>query len=92
MPYGELMQAMNVLGDSGLPEGGAGRAGAMREAARWIGAFVFVAGLHAGAIRIALGWATAEVLYARPAAIMLELVPLPAAPRATPNEAPPGPS
>ncbi|TBR29726.1 MAG: energy transducer TonB, partial [Reyranella sp.] len=64
----------------------------MRETARWVGAFVFVLALHAGAIRIALGWATAEVPYSPPpAAIMLELAPLPAAPEALPNEAPPGP-
>ncbi len=64
----------------------------MREAARWIGAFVFVLALHAGAIRIALGWVHGEVPYSPPpAAIMLELAPLPAAPEALPNEAPPGP-
>jgi protein TonB len=64
----------------------------MREAARWIGAFVFVLALHAGAIRIALGWATAEVPYSPPpAAIMLELAPLPVAPEPTPSEIPPGP-
>ena len=64
----------------------------MREAARWIGAFVFVLALHAGAIRLALGWAHSEVPYSPPpAAIMLELAPLPAAPEATPNEAPLGP-
>jgi protein TonB len=64
----------------------------MREAARWIGAFVFVLALHAGAIRIALGWVNSEVPYAPPpAAIMLELAPVPAAPEATPTEAPPGP-
>ena len=51
------------------------------EAVRWIGAFVFVLALHAGAIRLALGWAAAEVPYSPPpAAIMLELAPLPAAP------------
>lgn len=64
----------------------------MREALRWIGAFVFVLALHAGAIRLALGWATSEVPYSPPpAAIMMELAPLPAAPEAAPNEAPPGP-
>lgn len=64
----------------------------MREGLRWLGAFVFVLALHAGAIRIALGWATAEVPYSPPpAAIMLELAPLPAAPEVTPSEAPPGP-
>lgn len=64
----------------------------MREAFRWIGSLVFVLALHAGAIRIALGWATSEVPYSPPpAAIMMELAPLPAAPEAPPNEAPPGP-
>ena len=64
----------------------------MREALRWIGSFVFVLALHAGAIRMALGWVHGEVPYSPPpAAIMLELAPLPAAPEATPNEAPPGP-
>lgn len=64
----------------------------MREALRWIGSLVFVLALHAGAIRIALGWATSEVPYSPPpAAIMMELAPLPAAPEAPPNEAPPGP-
>lgn len=64
----------------------------MREALRWIGSLVFVLALHAGAIRIALGWATSEVPYSPPpAAIMMELAPLPAAPEALPNEAPPGP-
>ncbi len=64
----------------------------MREALRWIGSFVFVLALHAGAIRIALGWVNGEVPYSPPpAAIMMELAPLPAAPEAAPNEAPPGP-
>lgn len=64
----------------------------MREGLRWIGAFVFVLALHAGAIRLALGWASSDVPYSPPpAAIMLELAPLPAAPEAAPNEAPPGP-
>ena len=64
----------------------------MRESLRWIGSFAFVLALHAGAIRIALGWAHGEVPYSPPpAAVMLELAPLPAAPEAVPNEAPPGP-
>lgn len=64
----------------------------MREALRWIGSFAFVLALHAAAIRIALGWVHGEVPYSPPpAAIMLELAPLPAAPEATPSEAPPGP-
>lgn len=64
----------------------------MREGLRWIGAFAFVLALHTGAIRLALGWASSEVPYSPPpAAIMLELAPLPAAPEAAPNEAPPGP-
>ena len=64
----------------------------MREALRWIGSFAFVLALHAGAIRLALGWVNGEVPYSPPpAAIMMELAPLPAAPEAVPNEAPPGP-
>lgn len=64
----------------------------MKEGLRWIGAFVFVLALHAGAIRLALGWMNGEVPYSPPpAAIMMELAPLPAAPEAVPNEAPPGP-
>ena len=64
----------------------------MREALRWIGSFAFVLALHAAAIRLALGWVNGEVPYSPPpAAIMMELAPLPAAPEAVPNEAPPGP-
>ncbi len=64
----------------------------MKEALRWAGSFAFVLGLHAGAIGIALGWSQGEVPYAPPpAAVMLELAPLPEAPAATPTEAPPGP-
>lgn len=63
-----------------------------REVLRWAGSFVVVLGLHAGAVGVALGWSQAEAPYAPPpAAVMLELAPLPAAPEATPNEAPPGP-
>jgi len=63
-----------------------------REVLSWPGSFVVVLGLHAGAVGVALGWSQAEAPYAPPpAAVMLELAPLPAAPEATPNEAPPGP-
>jgi protein TonB len=63
-----------------------------RDVLRWAGSFVVVLGLHAGAVGVALGWSQAEAPYAPPpAAVMLELAPLPAAPEATPNEAPPGP-
>ena len=64
----------------------------MREWVRWGGSFVFVLGLHAGAVGLALGWSHDESPYAPPpAAVMLELAPLPAAPAATPTEAPPAP-
>lgn len=64
----------------------------MRDGLRWLGSFVFVLGLHAGAIGIALGWTHTVVPYSPPpAAVMIEMAPLPAAPEATPNEAPPGP-
>jgi protein TonB len=63
-----------------------------REFPRWVGSFVFVLALHAGAVGIALGWTQPEVPYSPPpAAVMIEMAPLPAAPEATPNEAPPGP-
>jgi len=63
-----------------------------RELLRWGGSFAFVLGLHAGAIGVALGGAHTEPPYAPPpAAVMLELAPLPAAPEATPNDAPPRP-
>jgi periplasmic protein TonB len=64
----------------------------MRESLRWGGSFAFVLALHAGAVGVALGWTEAVTSYSPPpAAVMLELAPLPAAPVATPNEAPPGP-
>ena len=64
----------------------------MNDRARWIGSFVFVLTLHAGAVGVALSWTVPDAPYAPPpAAVMLELAPLPAAPEATPNEAPPGP-
>ncbi|MBS0541117.1 MAG: energy transducer TonB [Proteobacteria bacterium] len=63
-----------------------------QELARWGGSFAIVMGVHAGAVLLALGWAEATVPYAPPpAAVMLELAPLPAAPAATPDDAPPGP-
>ncbi|MBN9513022.1 MAG: energy transducer TonB [Alphaproteobacteria bacterium] len=64
----------------------------MKESLRWGGSFVFVLALHAGAVGIALGWTHSEAPYAPPpAAVMIEMAPVPAAPEATPNEAPPGP-
>lgn len=64
----------------------------MRDWVRWSGSFVFVAILHAGAVGLALGWTAVEVPYAPPpAAVMLEMAPLPAAPQTTPTEAPPAP-
>ncbi|WP_395709836.1 energy transducer TonB [Reyranella sp.] len=64
----------------------------MRDSLRWAGSFVFVLGVHAGVVGIALSWASMEAPYAPPpAAVMLELAPLPAAPEATPTEAPPAP-
>lgn len=64
----------------------------MRESLRWGGSFILVLAVHAGAIRLALGWSHGDVPYSPPpAAVMMELAPLPEAPAATPNEAPPGP-
>ena len=64
----------------------------MKESLRWGGSFAVVLALHAGAIGIALGWTSSEASYAPPpAAVMVEMAPLPAAPEAAPNEAPPGP-
>jgi protein TonB len=64
----------------------------MRESLRWAGSFALELALHAGAVGVALGWSHGEVPYSPPpAAVMLELAPLPEAPAATPNEAPPGP-
>lgn len=64
----------------------------MREWLRWVGSFVLVLAAHAAAVGAALGWRAAEVPYSPPpAAVMLELAPLAAAPETTPNEAPPAP-
>lgn len=64
----------------------------MKESLRWGGSFAVVLTLHAGAIGIALGWTSSEASYAPPpAAVMVEMAPLPVAPEAAPNEAPPGP-
>lgn len=64
----------------------------MKESVRWTGSFVFVLALHAGAVAAALGWTHADAPYAPPpAAVMLELAPLAAAPETTANEAPPAP-
>lgn len=64
----------------------------MKDWVRWSGSFALVLGLHAGAVRLALGWTHPEAPYAPPpAAVMLEMAPLPEAPAATPTEAPPAP-
>ena len=64
----------------------------MKETLRWLGSFAVVLVVHAAAVGMALGWTQATVPYAPPpAAVMLELAPLPAAPAATPTDAPPGP-
>lgn len=64
----------------------------MKEGMRWAGSFVAVLAIHGAAIGAALGWSQADASYAPPpAAVMLELAPLPAAPEAAPSEAPPGP-
>jgi protein TonB len=59
---------------------------------RWIGSFVAVLAIHGAVIGAALGWSQPDASYSPPpAAVMLELAPLPAAPEAAPGEAPPGP-
>jgi protein TonB len=64
----------------------------MRESLRWVGSFACVLALHAVAVLLIVGWSHGEVPYSPPpAAVMLELAPLPEAPAAPPNEAPPGP-
>ncbi|WP_428674541.1 energy transducer TonB [Reyranella sp.] len=64
----------------------------MRDTARWIGSFVLVLAAHAAAVGAALGWRAEEAPYSPPpAAVMLEMAPLPAAPETTPNDAPPAP-
>lgn len=62
------------------------------ELVRWGGSFAFVLALHAGAVGLALGWTHPEAPFAPPpAAVMLEMAPMPAAPQTTPTEAPPAP-
>jgi protein TonB len=64
----------------------------MKDGARWTGSFALVLAAHAAAIGAALGWAEATAPYSPPpAAMMLELAPMPAAPETTPNDAPPAP-
>lgn len=64
----------------------------MRESVRWTGSFVLVLAAHAAAIGAALGWRAAEAPYSPPpAAVMVEMAPLPTAPETTPNDAPPAP-
>jgi len=66
---------------------------ASREFFRWSGSFVVALALHVGAVAMTVDWlarpAPSEV--ANPAAVMLELAPLPAAPEPVSVEAPPGP-
>lgn len=61
---------------------------------RWSGSFVFVVGVHVGAVLLALNWNTVgPVAPAEPmAAIMVDLAPMPVAPETPPNAAPPGPA
>jgi protein TonB len=58
----------------------------------WAAGFAVALGLH-GAVGIAaMGWHTAEQPYVPPpAAVMIDLAPLPVAPTTTPTEIPPGP-
>lgn len=64
----------------------------MKDWVRWAGSFAFVMAIHAGAVGLALGWTHVEAPYSPPpAAVMLEMAPLPAAPETTPTEAPPAP-
>jgi len=64
----------------------------MKEGARWTGSFALVLAAHAAAIGAALSWAEVTVPYSPPpAAMMLELAPMPAAPETMPNDAPPAP-
>lgn len=60
----------------------------MKDRVRWAGSFALVAGIHGGAIGLALAWSQPEPPNAVPAAVMLELAPLPAAPQTTPTEVP----
>ena len=64
----------------------------MNDGLRWAGSFLFVLAVHAGIVGLVLGWTHAEVPYSPPpAAVMLEMAPLPAAPETMPTEAPPAP-
>jgi protein TonB len=64
----------------------------MREGVRRVGSFVLVLAAHAAAVGAALGWRAAEPPYSPPpAAVMLELAPLPAAPETPQIDAPPAP-
>jgi len=60
---------------------------------RWGLGFLLIVGLHAGSAWLALHWMDRVVPAPAPppAAIMIDLAPLPAAPPAPPNETPPGP-
>ncbi|MEW5057761.1 MAG: TonB family protein [Cycloclasticus sp.] len=60
---------------------------------RWGSSFIFVTAIYAGLSLLALAWPTSiEPPTSAPmAAMMVELAPLPAAPEATPQVAPPGP-
>ncbi len=82
VPYGELMQAMNVLRTRGLPARWRWSGWSNEESLRWIGSFAFVLALHAGAIRhrAGLGARRGAVLAAAGRGDELELAPLPAAP------------
>jgi protein TonB len=62
----------------------------VREGVRWAGSLALVLAVHAGAIGLALAWSQPEAPSGLPpAAVTLDLAPLPAAPATTPAETPP---
>ena len=61
----------------------------MRDAIRWTGSFALVLAAHAALIGLAFAWVRVDAPASPPpAAVMIELAPLPAAPIATPADAP----
>ncbi|MBS0219690.1 MAG: TonB family protein [Proteobacteria bacterium] len=63
-----------------------------RELTRWAGAFLLVFAVHVLVVVLALRVTAADAPFAPPpAAVMVELAPLPEAPAAAPTDAPPGP-
>lgn len=64
----------------------------MKESVRWGGSFVLVLAAHAVAVGVALGWSEPVMPYSPPpAAVMVDLEPLPAAPETETVDAPPAP-